>query len=76
MGTSSGKHDPGQRGAVLDDEPLGQVVGPHRHALARLETSQQGTGAALRVAEQLSVGPATPSLAVERPLDERVSPSA
>ena len=60
---------PGERRAVLQQHPLGQVVRPHRDALARLEVLQKASGAALGLGEQLGIGPA-PSLRRRQPLDE------
>jgi hypothetical protein len=60
---------PGERRAVLEQHPLGQVVRPHGDALARLEVLQKVSGAALGVDEQLSIGPA-PSLRRRQPLHD------
>ena len=63
------QRQPGQRRAVFEQHPLGQVVRPHADALARLEVLQQPMGAALGVGEQLGIGP-PPPLRRRQPLDE------
>jgi hypothetical protein len=62
--------DPGQADGQLEDHPLGDVVGPHRDALARGETAQQRARRALRGLQQLGVAPAPPGHRVHRPLHQ------
>ncbi len=52
--------EPGEPGAVLEYDPLRQVVRPHTDPLTRLEQAQQGTRAPLRRGQQLGVRPAPP----------------
>ena len=70
-GVDGDERQPGQRRAELEQHPLGNVVRPDGHALARLEALEQSASRTFGVGEQLGERPAPPGSRVLAAFDER-----
>jgi hypothetical protein len=62
---------PGERGAELENDPLGAVRRPHRDPLAGREPGEQRPRGPLGLGKQLGVGPLAAALAVRVAVDQR-----